>query len=87
MSSATRDMSKEVTRFQGNMDTNISKELNKKNMGVLSTNPRKSRKRGDYQVQRLYCYNWSFRKGGGGIVGSYKVVFPNGISSGKMVFF
>ena len=38
MSSANRDMDREVTkpRFQGNIDTNIGKELNRKNM---STNP------------------------------------------------
>ena len=39
MSSANRDMDREVTKPQGNMDTNIGKELNKKNMGVMSTNP------------------------------------------------
>ena len=41
MSSANRDMNREVTkpRFRGNMDTKIGKELNKKNMGVMSTNP------------------------------------------------
>ena len=44
MSSTNRDMDREVTkpRFQGNKDTNISKELNKKNMGVMSTNPCKT---------------------------------------------
>jgi hypothetical protein len=36
----TRSLTK--PRFQGNMDTNISKELNKKNMGVMSTNPCKT---------------------------------------------
>jgi hypothetical protein len=44
MSSATRDMNREVTkpRFQGNMVINISKVLNKKNMGVMSINPCKT---------------------------------------------
>jgi hypothetical protein len=40
MSSATRDMNKEVARprFQGNMVINISKVLTKENMGVMSIN-------------------------------------------------
>ena len=41
MCSKVTSTNREVTepRFQGNMDTNISKEIYKRNRGVMSTNP------------------------------------------------
>jgi hypothetical protein len=152
MCSEVTSTNREVTepRFQSNMDTNISKEINKKNMGVMSTNLCKTVRsraqlvtswngqfqllqitriknqrdlrvmktnqlgcsiveskchtaqvRGDPQEQEegrppsteTLCRRLELPQhmprlylalGGGGIIGSHKVIFPNRIISGNL---